>query len=254
MRFEFWLLTLIMAKLSVQRQRFWWWLGVLLLGGGGAVWWTARQGTLQPSTQMQTPVAVPAPPVSVIDPRELEPPSLTGPQRVEVTPVEDRYAGLKVLELREEPPPTQIRVRWTVTKLVQDASYKQPMLRVVEQWQQGASGALRVRQSAMVADHVLVRLKPQVRVERVLERFKSLHPELRRRLRASNIWIISFEAPSLDTVPKALEWMRRERSLIEAVEPDYISAPPATPNNSTSPASAPASGGPSQPLGGAGEL
>lgn len=234
MRFGFWLLTLIMEKLSAQRQLFWLVLGVLLLGGGSAVWWVARLGTTQSSTAVQSTSVVSLSPTQPSHKGELEPPLLVSPSRVELVPVEDRYAGLSVLELREEPPPTQMRVRWTVTKLVQDASYKQPMLRVVEQWQQGPSGAMRVRQSAMVADHVLVRLKPQVRVEQVLERFKPLHPELRRRLRASNVWVISFEAPSLDTIPKALEWMRREHSLIEQVEPDCLPSQPAVPSDNAS--------------------
>ena len=198
-----------MEKRPVQQQRLLLLLGVLLLGCGGAIWWVARSGTTQPAGAVQAVPATPAKPEPAIavrssGPASLSPPADEAPRLQALVSVEDRYAQRPVLELREEPPPTQARVRWTVTKLVRDTSFKYPLLRVVENWQQGPGGAVRLRQSAMVADHVLVRLKPSVRIEQLLERLKQLQPDIRRRLRASNLWIVSFESHGLDTVPQAI--------------------------------------------------
>lgn len=143
----------------------------------------------------------------------------------------DRYAGLPVIEQREEPPATQPRARWLVTKLVRDSSFKYPLIRVQERWQQGTKGPVLLSQSAMVADHVMVRLKPSARLDLLLQRFKRLNPELRRRLPAANVWIVSFQAPHLDTVPQALEIMRRATDLVEYVDPDHLAHVSATPND-----------------------
>lgn len=153
-------------------------------------------------------------------------------QRGESVPrVPDRYASLPVLEMREEPPAGPPRLRWEVTKLVRRSGSKYALLRVQERWQQGKTGPVMVAQSAMVADHVMVRLKPNVRVETLINRFRRLNPELRRRLPASNVWLVSFQAPGLDTVPRALEEMRRAVDLVEHVRPDAVVHVAAAPND-----------------------
>ncbi len=146
------------------------------------------------------------------------------PQEVPLTSVPDRYEGMSVIESREEPPANQPRSRWTVTKLVNDTRAKYQLVRVEERWTVNAQGPVRTRQSAMVADHVLVKLRAQQRIEILLERFNHLDPAVRKHLPSSNVWVISFEDAGLDTVPRAVQEMRRAVDLVAVVEPDYVSA------------------------------
>lgn len=146
------------------------------------------------------------------------------PQEVPLTSVPDRYEGMSVIESREEPPPNQPRSRWTITKLVNDTRAKYQLVRVEERWTVNAQGPVRTRQSAMVADHVLVKLRAQQRIENLLERFNHLDPAVRKHLPSSNVWVISFENAELDTVPRAVQEMRRAVDLVAVVEPDYVSA------------------------------
>lgn len=146
------------------------------------------------------------------------------PQAIPLTSIPDRYEGMDVLTSREEPPPNQPRSRWTVIKLINDAHAKYPLVRVEERWALNAQGPVRTKQSAMVADHVLVKLRSQQRVEVLLERFDHFHPAVRKHLPSSNVWMISFEDADLDTVPRAVQEMRRAGDLVAVVEPDYVSA------------------------------
>jgi len=146
------------------------------------------------------------------------------PQEVPLTSIPDRYEGMAVIDLREEPPPNQPRSRWTVIKLINDPKAKYPLLRVEERWTINAQGPVRTRQSAMVADHVLVKLRAQQRIGVMQERFKHLDPAVRKHLPSSNVWVIGFEDAGLDTVPRAVQEMRRAGDLVAVVEPDYVSA------------------------------
>lgn len=147
--------------------------------------------------------------------------------------VPDRYQALPVIERREEPPGTQPRVRWMETKLVRDTRFKYPLLRVVEQWQPGKRGPVRVRQQAMVADHVVVKLRSGARIETLVQRFPLLAPQVRRRLPASGLWLLSFREPDLDTVPRAIAELRKATDLVQAVQADFIAHVSATPNDAS---------------------
>lgn len=207
----------------------------LILGCGFTVWWMGR-GQFRRLISGEMP-DVQTEHVSALSPsgKAIPPASLPGqpedkPSQVTAVVV-DRYAALPVVERREEPPDTQPRLRWLVTKLVRDAGSKYPLVRVQERWQQGPAGPVLMSQSAMAGDHVMVRLKPNVRLEVLLDRFKQLHPGLRRRLPASNVWIVAFEAPNLDTVPKALVALRRATDLVEHAGPDHLAHIAVTPND-----------------------
>lgn len=147
--------------------------------------------------------------------------------------VPDRYQTLPVIEHREEPPSTQPRVRWMETKLVRDERFKYPLLRVVEQWQPGKKGPVRVRQQAMVADHVVVKLRVGARIETLVQRFPQLDPQVRRRLPASDLWLLSFKEADLDTVPRAIAELRKATDLVQAVQADFIAHISATPNDAS---------------------
>ena len=150
-----------------------------------------------------------------------------------VVSVPDRYETLPVIERREEPSSTQPRVRWMETRLVRDERFKYPLLRVVEHWQPGKKGPVRVRQQAMVADHVVVKLRNGARIETLVQRFPQLDPQVRRRLPASGLWLLSFREPDLDTVPRAIAELRKATDLVQAVQADFIAHISATPNDAS---------------------
>ena len=200
--------------------------GLLLVG-----WWWARSSReavpvlAAPEIKAQAVkkaeiAARPAPPVASRSRQGI----MALPQEVPLTSIPDRYEGMAVIDSREEPPPNQPRSRWTIIKLINDPKAKYPLLRLEERWTINAQGPVRTRQSAMVADHVLVKLRPQQRIEVLLERFNHLDPAVRKHLPSSNVWVISFEDADLDTVPRAVQEMRRAGDLVAVVEPDYVSA------------------------------
>lgn len=200
--------------------------GLLLVG-----WWSARSSReavpvlAAPEIKAQAVkkaeiAARPAPPVAARSRQGI----MALPQEVPLTSIPDRYEGMTVIDLREEPPPNQPRSRWTVIKLINDANAKYPLVRVEERWTLNAQGPVRTRQSATVADHLLVKLRPQQRIDVLLERFDHLHPAVRKHLPSANVWVISFEDADLDTVPRAVQEMRRAGDLVAVVEPDFVSA------------------------------
>lgn len=199
--------------------------GLLFAGWWGA--WRSREAVpvvtapevKQEAVQKAEAVARPAAPVaSQSKPRQG---IMALPQEVPLTSIPDRYEGMEVIALRETPPPHQPRTRWTVIKLVNDAKGKYPLVRVEERWTINTQGPVRTRQSAMIADHVLVKLRPQQRIEVLLKRFDHLHPAVRKHLPSSNVWVISFEDADLDTVPRAVQEMRRAVDIVAVVEPDF---------------------------------
>ncbi len=165
------------------------------------------------------PAPAPAPEISLPVVKAPEPPPPPAPEPVSAP---DRYEGKPVIAERQIPPSDQPRVRWEVTKLIRDESFKYPLVRVIEQWQVGSKGPVRVQQSAMVADHVMLKLQPNARIEDLLAQVSALHPFVRKFMPASKAYLIAFEDPSLDTVPQALERLRRVGQLIAYVEPDYL--------------------------------
>lgn len=204
---------------------------LLVLGVIGFTWWHHESKTIAVSPRAAKETALktaesaarPAAPVAVLAP-------MTKMAPIMPLAIADRFLALTVIEQCEEPPANRPRVRWTLTKLVRDERAKEPLIRVEESWQQGSKGPLLTKQSAMVADHVMVKLKPGQRIEPLLKRFKSLNPDIRRRMPASNLWVIGFEEPGLDTVPLAVSAMRRAGDLVDRVMPDYLPLPSAPVN------------------------
>jgi subtilisin family serine protease len=220
---------------SSHPRRLRWLLAIttlLLLGGGFVWWWRADEpsraamarvfGLHRPGPEWQTKQG------SLISTAKSTWSDTTGEASVP-----DRYEALPVIERREEPPGTQPRVRWMETKLVRDERFKYPLLRVVEQWQPGRKGPVRVRQQAMVADHVVVKLRSGARIETLVQRFPLLDPQVRRRLPASGLWLLSFKEADLDTVPRAIAELRKASDLVQAVQADFIAHISATPNDAS---------------------
>ncbi len=149
--------------------------------------------------------------------------------------IEDRFAGREVLEKREsvvklETGETQVRR----VRLVRDESYKYPILRVEDELIRTAEGDRLVRQSAMVGDHVMVKLRnPKMPEAELLALLGDGGATVRKRMPASGLWLVAFSEPKLDTVPRAVSRLAKLKEYILVVEPDHIMTAQATPNDSS---------------------
>jgi hypothetical protein len=184
----------------------------------------------EPAPEASSPVEVKpaaAPSVPVQPPAESPPPPLPIPHRKPEPPqpliaVEDRFVDGQIIATRESPPATQPRVKWETARLMQVPDFKYPTLRVVERWQVDGGKAVRVQQSAMVADHVMVKLTPGTRIDEVLRRFSDERLTVRKHSPASGIYLLAVDEPSLDTVPTLLATLNRARDAVRFAEPDWI--------------------------------
>jgi subtilisin family serine protease len=149
--------------------------------------------------------------------------------------IEDRFAGREVLEKREsvvklETGETQVRR----VRLVRDDGFKYPILRVEDELIRTAEGDRLVRQSAMVGDHVMVKLRnPKMSEAELLALLGDGGATVRKRMPASGLWLVAFTEPKLDTVPRAVTRLAKLKEHILVVEPDHIMTAQATPNDSS---------------------
>lgn len=156
-------------------------------------------------------------------------PSLTG------RTVEDRFAraeilGTKEAEIKTATGEKQVRR----VRLVRDSSYKYPLVRVEEDVIRTPQGDRLVRQSAMVGDHVIVKLlNPKMPEAELLALLGDGGASVRRRMPASGLWLVAFSQPEPDTVPRAISRMSRLREHILVAEPDHVLTAQATPNDSS---------------------
>ena len=103
-------------------------------------------------------------------------------------------------------------------------TFKYPLVRVVEIFRPAnAPGrAALVARTVMVADHILVRLRPGA-TETELHRLNRRHgARIRRQLRAPRTYLVALPHPGLNTVPAAVAAYTRETGLVRFAEPDYI--------------------------------
>jgi subtilisin family serine protease len=149
--------------------------------------------------------------------------------------IEDRFAGKVILEKREsvvklETGETQVRR----VRLVRDESLKYPLVRVEDEFIRSSQGDRLVRQSAMVGDHVMVKLRnPKMPEAELLSLLGDGSATVRKRMPASGLWLVAFSEPKVDTVPRAVTRMMKLKDHILIVEPDHIMTAQATPNDAS---------------------
>jgi subtilisin family serine protease len=138
--------------------------------------------------------------------------------------VTDPLAGAEVLEFREST--TKDAEGRTVVRrlrLLRVNSMKYPLLRVEEDLLRTSQGEQRLRQVAMVGDHVLVKLRqPKMSEADFLQKLGDGAARVRQRMPASGLWLVSFSEPHLDTVPQAVARLRKLEDLVAIVEPDHV--------------------------------
>jgi len=156
-------------------------------------------------------------------------------QRVALKKIEDRFATREVLDQRE----TMVKMESGETRvrrvrLVRDESLKYPLVRVEDELVRSATGDKLVRQSAMVGDHVMVKLRdPKMAEAGLLTLLGDGSASVRRKLPASGLWLVAFAEPKVDTVPRAVSQISKLKDHILVVEPDHLMTAQATPNDAS---------------------
>jgi len=156
-------------------------------------------------------------------------------QSVASKEIEDRFATREILDQRE----TAVKMESGEThvrrvRLVRDESLKYPLVRVEDELVRSPHGDKLVRQSAMVGDHVMVKLRdPKMAEADLLALLGDGSASVRRRMPASGLWLVAFAEPKVDTVPRAVSRMAKLKDYILVVEPDHIMTAQATPNDAS---------------------
>lgn len=146
--------------------------------------------------------------------------------------IEDRFASCPVLEQRESSMEKDGVTRVRRLRLLRDEASKYPILRVEDELIRTPKGDKLVRQSAMVGDHVMVKLHdPKLADAVLLGELGDGSAHVRRRMPASGMWLVAFSEPKLETVPRAVTRLSGMSKLVRIAEPDHIMRAQTTPND-----------------------
>lgn len=132
----------------------------------------------------------------------------------------DAFPNVHILAQRESEPANRTVTRVTLVS----ADMKYPLLRV-EETINGGRAARRQTASqrvAMVADHILVQLRPNVTEEDLVELNAKHGAGIRKKMHRPGMYLVEFENAGLDTVPEKIEAYQKDADLISYAEPDYV--------------------------------
>ncbi len=133
----------------------------------------------------------------------------------------DRFADAKVIEFRDGN--SDANGRYVRQRLIQ-ADFKYPLILLEETMEPDIeSGVSRiVRQTAMVADHVMVKVQSGLSEDDVAEAVSKYGGAIRKKMYAPDLYLVAFENVDLDSVSQAIEDFSAEPVVIAYAEPDYI--------------------------------
>ncbi len=126
---------------------------------------------------------------------------------------------------------------WSEDGLVERELYrvpkhKNPLILVERTLEPQADGSEKVeREFAMVADHMIVRLRPGQTVKELGRLNKQYGGKVRKKMLAPDSYLVAFEAPDPDALTNYLAAYNAEAAKIAYAEPDYIVYALATPND-----------------------
>lgn len=144
----------------------------------------------------------------------------------------DRFVNCSVIEQRESAMTKDGETFVRRLRLVRDESLKYPILRVEDELIRTPQGDRLVRQSAMVGDHVMVKLlDPKLAESVLLAELGDGSAHVRRRMPASGLWLVAFSEPKLETVPRAVTRLSGMTKRVRVAEPDHILRAQTTPND-----------------------
>lgn len=135
--------------------------------------------------------------------------------------MKDPWAKFQVLEQRDTVAPDGSTLR---DKLVKSEG-KYQLILVEEKFNPGSDpskpGAIPDKRTSMVADHVMITVKPKVTQEQVEQLAASIGGQIRRHLPNSQVYLISFEASNVYALKQMVETLKQSK-LVNSSEPDYI--------------------------------
>ncbi len=184
------------------------------------------------------PVSAAPPAVLATAPSAATPPRFLGNafvRRHGVPPVlEDRWATAATLREVGTPVPADPDYRRRVRLMRTD--FKYPLIRLEETlYLDPKSGAeVLVEQTAMVADHVLVKLASGVDVQTLATLVTAKGGTIRSVKPAAKVYLITISAPlDFDGLPAAIDILKAASGVITIAEPDFIVHATSTPNDSS---------------------
>lgn len=110
---------------------------------------------------------------------------------------------------------------------------KYPLVLVRKQYRvqpDGTPGTL-VSKTTMVADHILVKLKPGTKVDALNDLNAKYNATIRRSIPGADVYIVKLAEPSLDAVKVAVANYKSEAQSVAYAEPDYMVFTGATPDD-----------------------
>lgn len=201
-----------------------------------AGWLARQQGGEKSATASAQLAPAPAPPQAALPPSVITPEQRraiaaaaqagrASLQDKDAAPAkEDRYAGKEIVEQREKVETVAGLPHIKRLRLVKDPSFKYPLLRVEDELVRGPDGKERlIRQVAMVADHVLVRLATaETAPSHILALVNGETLTVRKRMPSSGTLLITTDKVDLDTVPRLMKRLNSVKNLVKYAEPDFI--------------------------------
>ena len=141
-----------------------------------------------------------------------------------------RFEDARVVAVREHlrrPDGTMERVRLVETEL------QYPLIRVVETLvlDRAAKTTHVAGAVAMVADHIIVKLRPGITEEELVAFNRLYGAEIRKRMSAPATYLVEFPHAEIDTIVNAIAAYGDEANLVAYAEPDYVVYAVATPND-----------------------
>ena len=134
----------------------------------------------------------------------------------------DPTAGMPLLQVSETPEPGHPEVIKRV-RLVR-ANFKYPLWRVEESVLKAQAGQPETIQSRniMIADHVMIRLNPEVERVKLETLVQSQGLTIRKAMKMPGCYLVSIQDESIAALPRLLTLLGQEKNLIRYVEPDYV--------------------------------
>jgi subtilisin family serine protease len=134
----------------------------------------------------------------------------------------DRFADATVLKMEETAPDKN--GRYERKRLVR-TDFKYPLILLKESVQiDSLNGTSRLlKQSAMVADHVMIKVKPGASENEVNQAVLAYGGRVRKKMHAPDLYLVEFQNVDLNSVSQAIQQFgSKDSGLIVYAEPDYI--------------------------------
>jgi subtilisin family serine protease len=111
-----------------------------------------------------------------------------------------------------------------------DAGGKYPLVLVEETIRRNKTNGRErsLNASAMVADHIVIKLRPGITAADLQDLNETYGATIRRKLSADRTFLISFQEPDIDTLAAAMTDYRDQSEIVQYAEPDYLVFPTTT--------------------------